>query len=167
MCTLDRIIKLLNERGFTQKQLTDYLGITKNVFTDWKSGKNKSYTKHLPKIAKFLGVTVDNLIGGTFGKTDEYHMTTYVNVMEVDVDGKKEKIMFTRDEMILIKCFRQVDQYGKDIILAVARQELDRYLRSDERISSLVAARSVNGNEPIHIDTLPDMSKVPVDDTDI
>lgn len=41
----------------------DYLGISKNVFTDWKSGKNKSYHKHLPKIADFFGVTVDYLLG--------------------------------------------------------------------------------------------------------
>ena len=39
------------------------MGITKNAFTDWKSGKIKSYQKHLPKIAEFFGVSADYLLG--------------------------------------------------------------------------------------------------------
>ena len=60
---IQNIIKLLKEQGKTQKSLTDYLGITQNAFTDWKSGRIKSYTKHLPKIADYLGVSVDYLLG--------------------------------------------------------------------------------------------------------
>ena len=43
--------------------LTDYLGISKNAFTNWKIGDNSSYMKHLPKIAEFFGVSVDYLLG--------------------------------------------------------------------------------------------------------
>ena len=64
---IQNIINLLNDQHKTQKNLTDYLGITQNAFTDWKSGRIKSYNKHLPKIAEFLGVSVDYLLG----KTDE------------------------------------------------------------------------------------------------
>ena len=60
---LDKIALLLQKSNQTQKNLTDYLGISNNVFTDWKSGRNKSYTKHLPKIAEFFGVSVDYLLG--------------------------------------------------------------------------------------------------------
>lgn len=61
--TVQIIIGLLQETGKMQKELTDYLGITKNAFTDWKSGRIKSYQKHLPKIAEFFGVSVDYLLG--------------------------------------------------------------------------------------------------------
>ena len=57
------IIDLLDKQGKTQKNLTDYLGITQNAFTDWKSGRIKSYRKHLAKIAEFLNVSVDYLLG--------------------------------------------------------------------------------------------------------
>ena len=40
-----------------------YLGLSKNVFTEWKSGRATSYMKHLPKIAEFFGVSVDYLLG--------------------------------------------------------------------------------------------------------
>lgn len=63
MCTLERIIKLLKEQGKKQKDLTDYLGVTKNTFTNWKGGHSESYKKLLPQIATFLGVSADYLLG--------------------------------------------------------------------------------------------------------
>lgn len=62
MSVLDNIILELNNQNKKQKELTDYLGITKNAFTDWKSGRIKSYMKYLPQIAEFLGVSVDYLL---------------------------------------------------------------------------------------------------------
>ena len=64
MSTFDTILFLLKEKNLKQKDLTDYLGISKNAFTDWKSGRIKSYTKYLPQIAEFLGVSVDTLVSG-------------------------------------------------------------------------------------------------------
>ena len=63
MCILNKISDLLKEKGKTQKDLTDYLGLTKNTFTNWKGGNNTSYKKYLPEIAEFLGVSVDYLLG--------------------------------------------------------------------------------------------------------
>ena len=63
MSVLDRICELLAAQRKKQKDLTDYLGISKNSFTDWKSGRVKSYTKHIPQIADFLGVSTDYLLG--------------------------------------------------------------------------------------------------------
>lgn len=63
MRILDNISQLLNNKGLKQKDLTDYLGISKNCFTDWKSGKSSSYQKYLPQIAEFLGISVDLLVG--------------------------------------------------------------------------------------------------------
>lgn len=62
MSVLDNIIFTLESQNKKQKELTDYLGITKNAFTDWKSGRIKSYMKYLPQIAEFLGVSVDYLL---------------------------------------------------------------------------------------------------------
>lgn len=61
--TLDIILKLLDEKHLKQKDLTDYLRISKNAFTNWKNGSNVSYIKHLPQIADFFEVSVDYLLG--------------------------------------------------------------------------------------------------------
>ena len=63
MSIINKIVELLNKQGRTQKELTDFLGITNNAFTDWKSGRIKSYNKYLSEIAEFLGVSVDYLLG--------------------------------------------------------------------------------------------------------
>ena len=60
---LKKILEELELQNKKQKDLCDYLGINSNVFTSWKNGRNKSYTKHLPKIAEFLGVTVEFILG--------------------------------------------------------------------------------------------------------
>lgn len=54
-----------------QKDLTDYLGLTKNAFTDWKGGKSESYKKYLPQIAEFLNVSVDYLLSGENKKSPD------------------------------------------------------------------------------------------------
>ena len=56
---LVKISDLLQKQNKTQKELCDYLGINGNVYTAWKNGRNKSYTKHLPKIAQFFEISVE------------------------------------------------------------------------------------------------------------
>lgn len=63
MSTIDTILVILKRKNLKQKDLTDYLGISKNAFTDWKSGRIESWKKYLPQIAEFLGVSVDELLG--------------------------------------------------------------------------------------------------------
>ena len=63
MITIDRICDLLEKQNKSQKDLADYLGIGKNRITDWKAGRIHSYTKYLPQIAEFFGVSVDQLLG--------------------------------------------------------------------------------------------------------
>jgi len=61
--TLNKISQLLSIQNKTQKDLTDYLGIQKTAYTQWKLGKNNSYTKHISKIAEYLDVSTDYLLG--------------------------------------------------------------------------------------------------------
>lgn len=59
---LNKISELLKKQNLKQRDLTDYLGLSKNAFTNWKGGFSQSYQKYLPQIAEFLGVGVDYLI---------------------------------------------------------------------------------------------------------
>lgn len=63
MCSFDTIIVILKNKNLKQKDLTNYLGLSENAFSEWKSGRNKSWRKYLPQIADFLGVSVDELLG--------------------------------------------------------------------------------------------------------
>ena len=59
----DTISRLLTEQNKTQKELSDYLGLAQSRVSDWKSGRVKSYTKYVDKIAGFFNVSSDYLLG--------------------------------------------------------------------------------------------------------
>jgi len=63
MNILDKIVELLQKQNKNQKELTEYLGIHQNVFTNWKNGRLKSYMRYLPQIADFFNVSIDYLTG--------------------------------------------------------------------------------------------------------
>ncbi len=101
MCTLDNITKLLKINNKTQKDLTDFLGITKNSFTNWKSGHNKSYMKYLPQIADYFGVSVDYLMGREEKPShsidqllDEEDFSLFGKVKELTADEKEDVLNF-------------------------------------------------------------------------
>ena len=62
---LDRIDKERKAQNKSQAELCKYIGISKNAYTNWKSGHMKSYEKYLPVIAEFLNVSVDYLLGNS------------------------------------------------------------------------------------------------------
>lgn len=70
MDTLNKISQLLKEKGCTQKDLTDYLGLEKTTFSSWKSGKSKSYMKLIDKIAEFFKVSPNYFYNSEPNHTD-------------------------------------------------------------------------------------------------
>lgn len=72
----ERIKELRTSKGYTHKQLADYLGIAESTVSMWEIGKRSPTTKRLYKIADFFNVTVDYLTG----KTDTYRPFKRANV---------------------------------------------------------------------------------------
>lgn len=56
-------MELLRARKIEQKAFAKEIGVTESIVSEWKSGKTKSYLKYLPRIAKYLDVPVDELLG--------------------------------------------------------------------------------------------------------
>ena len=60
---LNNIMSLLKEQNKKQIDLTNFLGLSKNIFSEWKYKRSISYNRHLPQIAEFFNVSVDYLLG--------------------------------------------------------------------------------------------------------
>lgn len=60
---LDNIIACMEYKKLTQKDLCEYLNVNQQMFTNWKNGYSNSYLKRVHKIAEFLDVSVDHLMG--------------------------------------------------------------------------------------------------------
>ena len=105
MNTFDKIDLLLHEKKKKQIDLTNYLGIPKANYTDWKTGRTKSYTKYLSQIAEYFDVSVDFLIGKTEQKerlTTQGSEQIEDNVVVFHRDGKTVTKKFTPAQMELI-----------------------------------------------------------------
>lgn len=114
MCTLDIILKELKKQHKTQKELAEYLGMSKNAVSEWKSGRNTAYMKYLPQIAAFLNVPIDTLIGMDDIRVEAHNEPIYLD------DETREIIdsLRTRPEMkILFSVSKNVSK--EDIEAAV------------------------------------------------
>jgi transcriptional regulator with XRE-family HTH domain len=59
-----RIKKLREEAGLTQRDLAKRLKLTQPAIVQWESGDTSPLMGKLPKIAKALGVSVEELMFG-------------------------------------------------------------------------------------------------------
>lgn len=64
MDTLDVILSLIRKKGITEQKFLADLGFNRTLLSDWKSGKSKSYQRHIARIADYFGVSADYLLRG-------------------------------------------------------------------------------------------------------
>lgn len=58
---INNIIKIMQEKGISQKELCDRLCLPKSLFSNWKRGINKSYLTRMADIANVLGCSITDL----------------------------------------------------------------------------------------------------------
>ena len=62
---MENLKELRKQRGITQRDLAQYLGVSISTFSGWETGVYEPDHAHLRKIADYFGVTVDELLGRT------------------------------------------------------------------------------------------------------
>ena len=88
LSVINKICELLNEQNKKQKDLTDYLGVSKNRFTDWKSGRINSYLDYLPQIADFFNVSIDYLFGREIKQKNKVVAYSGDNPLKKDIENQ-------------------------------------------------------------------------------
>lgn len=78
--TIERILNLLKTKGIKDKDFVSAIGIYSSALSEWKSGKSVSYKKHIDKIAEYLGVSVDYLLGRTDDPLPKIHIEDTIMV---------------------------------------------------------------------------------------
>lgn len=74
MTTVDKIFKLIKDKGITQYRLSKDIGVSEGHISDWKNGKSSPTSERLVKIAKYFGVTTDYLLGASYEESSEIQM---------------------------------------------------------------------------------------------
>ncbi len=60
---LENIIDQMAKKRYNQVKLCKELGINKNIFSDWKARRSRSYMDRIFQIAEILECSVDELLG--------------------------------------------------------------------------------------------------------
>ena len=60
-----RIAELRKERDITQVQLAEHLGISQQTINAYETGYRRFPVSVLPPLARYLGLTLDELVGET------------------------------------------------------------------------------------------------------
>ena len=96
-----RILELLKEKGKTEKDMVEYLGIGNGAFTHWKYDNQKSFHQHIRQMSEYLGVTPNYLL---FGKDEEVNTDT-----------------LSANEIHLVKLYRQMKLEQKECLMQTAK----------------------------------------------
>lgn len=61
-----RLKECRRERGYTQEQIAQVLGVTRVAYTHWESGRRDIPNEALIQLADFYGCMVDELLGSRY-----------------------------------------------------------------------------------------------------
>ena len=82
----DRLQKLRKEKGFSQEQLAEELGISRQAVSKWENGKNLPDVSLIKEICKDFNMNMESMLEGTLAKEKK----------------KKRKIIFILGTLLLI-----------------------------------------------------------------
>ena len=87
--------QILKDKGLTQTQLADALGISKGTLSDWLSGRYYPRGKYLNAMCEYLNVTMGELVSEKRDTTqlDAEIVSLYTTLPD---DKKKQVIDFAR-----------------------------------------------------------------------
>lgn len=116
----ERLKTLREQRGETQQDLADLLGITKNAVSGYERGVRRpageSALEVYEKIADHYNVDLAYLIG----QTD--HIVR-LHGTGIDPEDADMLIEVTPEELALLKAYRRLDQYNKKLTRMAAHVE--------------------------------------------
>ena len=69
MYTIEQILDELNSRGYSQKEIANYLGVSPGVVSGWRSGRLLSWEKYIVKLATMLGIDPVALVDENYQKS--------------------------------------------------------------------------------------------------
>lgn len=93
------IAKLRENKGLSQSELGNLLGVTNKAVSRWETGRGYPDTSLLLQLSKVLDITVDELLKGEISETVANH-----KLINNNINYEAEKALFTRFSLTIIPC---------------------------------------------------------------
>lgn len=98
----ERIRRLRKERGMTQEQLAEDVGVSRSAVAQWETGRAGQLTTNLARIADVLGVGLEHLTHGP-------------------VRGGVRQAA-SSDELAIVRLYRECRSEDRQLLLRTARR---------------------------------------------
>lgn len=110
----ERLKQVRKEKGITQAQLAQKIGVVKTTITGYERGNRQPDVQKIKELAKALDVTGDYLL-------------------DIDLNSSAEADSpVTPEEMVRVKKFRVLDVHGQELVDVVLDKEYSRMTAADK-----------------------------------
>ncbi len=127
----DMLRELRKKNDKTQKELADFLGITRPAYTAYESGARQPDYETLKKLADYFGVTTDSLLGRNEFTAEknkiEYALNKDIELMEFWDELKNRddlQILFRQTKDLNPETIRRIIRYIKVVEEEEAQEDL-------------------------------------------
>jgi len=107
--------ELLKKHNITAYQVAKATGVSTATLTSWKQGKYTPKTEKLTKIATYLGVTVDYLMGNTDNTEKKPVLEDELKTKNVKFIGRDGTVKFKRLTPEMISMLEQLPDSDEDL----------------------------------------------------
>ena len=91
------------ERGFTQMQLAEQLGITDRAVSKWETGKSLPDASVMLELCRLLNITVNDLLNGEVVSMENYNAKTEKTLIEmVKAKEQSDKRLLKMEILIMV-----------------------------------------------------------------
>lgn len=105
----NRLKELRKEKGITQKELANYLKVSRSTVAGYETDKRKPEYETLQKIADYFNVSVDYLLGSTNEKSSADKIKKALTD-DPELSDAWEKISQREDLQLLFKQTKDMDE---------------------------------------------------------
>lgn len=96
----DFVATLRKEKGITQQELGDYLGVTNKTVSRWETGKYMPDIAIIPDLCKFFGISINEFICGGRVEEDVFRKQADMNILDILTQDKKLRKQKQYSEML-------------------------------------------------------------------
>ena len=135
----ERIKMLRKEKGITQVELAEAMGLSKGTIAMWEVGKREATFDTLCKLAEFFGKSIDYILGRSDDDSDEAYNEEVI-----------DRILDVQPEEDVIKCindYLRLDNYGQKAAQQLVKNEYSRCVEMDTLRELFSHLHVVNDNK--------------------
>ena len=88
----NRLAAMRKEKGYSQEELAEKLGVSRQAVSKWERGEASPDTDNLIALASLYGVTLDELVHGKLCTGTKQKESVHIGFDGIHVENEKESV---------------------------------------------------------------------------